>query len=89
MGLPQVTVQRSEVELPEGMVPVRGLNRAEVIEMAKLEGDIAAMEITLLKYGTESSQEEVEAWYHTAANDAVIKLVNEIGRLSGLDGMGK
>ncbi len=79
------------MELPGGgTLSIRGLSRAETIQVRTLSPDVAAIEKLSIRYATDSTESEIDAWYATARNDDVEMLVDAIATLSGLnDTVGK
>lgn len=69
----------------ETSMPIRGLSRAEALQLRALGDDVTAIEILCIKAATGANDEEAAAWHSATPNDEVERLVNEIARLSGLD----
>jgi hypothetical protein len=63
---------------------IRGLSRAEAIQVRLLINDPVALEIASIVFATGETKEAVTAWHGTARNDDVEFLVDSIARLSGL-----
>ena len=80
-------------QLPQGefrfdedtVISIRGLSRAEAIQIRGLEDDIIAIEVLCIKAATGVTEEEAKAWHSAAPNDEVERLVNAVAKLSGLD----
>lgn len=86
MTLPIRQLPRGEFMFKDGtLLPIRGLSRAEAIELRGLGDDITRLEILCIKAATGVSEEEAEAWHLATPNNEVEELVNEIAKLSGLD----
>lgn len=86
MTLPIRQLPRGEFMFKDGtLLPIRGLSRAEAIELRGLGDDITRLEILCIKAATNVTEEEAEAWHSATPNDEVEELVNEIAKLSGLD----
>lgn len=77
-----------EVELPGvGTVRVRGLTRAEALEVQKRQGDVAAMERLILSLGLVDpvlTEDEVGEWYAAAPAGELEPVSQAIVDLSGL-----
>ena len=87
MGLPVLQVPRDKFELPTGeFVEVRGLSRAEALQVRAVSPDVEAVEKLCLGFALDVSPEDVDEWYATAPSSVVEDLVNVVARLSGLDG---
>lgn len=85
--LPIVELPREKFELPGGeFVEVRGMSRAEALQVRAVSPDVAAVERLCLGFALDASPEEVEDWYATAPSNVVEEIVNLVARLSGLDG---
>jgi hypothetical protein len=82
----------ADVELPIGTVRVRGLSRAEAIEVGAIDG-IAAKERLMLALGMVEptlTEEEAGRWQAAAAFDEIDPVSNKIAELSGMTpGAGK
>ncbi|HEX7277780.1 MAG TPA: hypothetical protein VF244_10440 [Acidimicrobiales bacterium] len=86
MSLPIYACAHEDVTLPDGqVVPVRGLSRAEAIQVRAAAPDNAAMEKLTLSAGLDASADDIDAWYATTPTSVVEQLVDTIVRLSGLD----
>lgn len=86
MSLPIRTLPKGEFRFKDGTIlPIRGLSRAEAIQLRGLANDVVQLEILCIKAATGASEEEATAWHSATPNDEVEELVNEIARLSGLD----
>lgn len=86
MTLPIRQLPHGEFMFKDGtLLPIRGLSRAEAIELRGLSDDITRLEILCIKAATGVTEEEAEAWHSTTPNDEVEELVDEIAKLSGLD----
>lgn len=84
--LPIRQLPQGEFRFKDGTVlPIRGLSRAEAIQLRGLEDDVTRLEILCIKAATNVTEEEATAWHSATPNDEVESLVNEIARLSGLD----
>lgn len=85
MSLPISVCPHEKITLPGGgVVEIRGLSRAEAIQVRLLIKDPVALEITTISASTGEPMEAVTAWHATARNDDVEYLVDSIARLSGL-----
>ena len=85
MALPISICPRDTVQLPSGgTVEVRGLSRAEAVQIRSMSPDVEAMEIFSLEKGCEVSAEDARSWWTNGRNDDVEKTVDTIYRLSGL-----
>lgn len=67
------------------VIPIRGLSRAESIQLRELGEDVTAVEVHCIKAATGATEEEAKAWHASAPNDDIEQLINAIARLSGLD----
>lgn len=86
MTLPIRQLPRGEFTFRDGtLLPIRGLSRAEAIELRGLGDDIIRLEVLCIKAATNVTEEEAEAWHKATPNDEVEELVNAIAKLSGLD----
>lgn len=84
--LPIRQLPRGEFRFDEDtVIPIRGLTRAEAIQLRGLGDDVVAIEILCIKAATGVPEEEAKAWHSATPNDEVERLVNEVARLSGLD----
>ncbi len=87
MGLPVCVCPTGVETLPDGqVVTIRGLSRAEAIQVRGASPNVEAMEKLVLGAGLDVSPQEVDLWYVTAPANVAEQLVNGIARLSGLDG---
>lgn len=66
-------------------VDIRGLSRAEALQLRTLGEDVTAIEIHCLVAGTGCTKEEAEAWHAATSSAEVEALINAIARLSGFD----
>jgi hypothetical protein len=77
-----------EVDLPGvGTVRVRGLTRAEALEVQALQGDVAAMEQKVIHFGLVDpvlTNAEIACWYGAVTAGEIDLLVNPISEMSGL-----
>lgn len=72
--------------LPSGLtVSIRGLTRAEAVQLRTMRDDPSAIEIHCIRYACGLSEDEATEWWTESRQDDVEELVNEISRLSGLD----
>ena len=86
MGLPILSCPREKFELPTGEhVEIRGLSRAETLQIRALGTDVEAVEKACLRFALDATEADVGEWYATAPQAVVEDLVNAIARLSGLD----
>lgn len=84
--LPVRQLPQGEFRFDDGVVmPIRGLSRAEAIQIRELEDDAAAIEILCIKASTGATEEEAKAWHSVTPNSDIERLINEIAKLSGLD----
>jgi hypothetical protein len=84
--LPIRQLPQGEFTFDDGVkLSIRGLSRAEAIQLRGLGDDVTAIEILCIKAATNVTEEEATAWHSATPNDEVERLVNEIARLSGLD----
>jgi hypothetical protein len=76
-----------------GTVRIRGLSRAEVLEMRNLEGGAIATDrrmLSLAMLDPTLTEDEVAAWQRTSNPDEIEKLTLAIADLSGMgDGANK
>lgn len=84
MGLPKIALPKDEVDLDGTKVPVRGLSRAEVLEMGTYGEDISKAETIALMYGCGVTEEEAQQWREDTPADAVGLVLDRIVELSGL-----
>lgn len=91
MSLPIRTLPQGEFRFKDGTIlPIRGLSRAEALQLRGLGDDVARLEILCIKAATNVTEEEATAWHSSTPNDEIAELVDEIARLSGFDlGEGK
>lgn len=76
---------RDTVTLPGGGTQeIRGLSRAEAIQIRGLIEDVTTLEIRCIQYATGETEEVATAWHNSARNDDVEFLIDAIARLSGL-----
>ena len=66
-------------------IKIRGLSRAEAIQLRGLSTDVVRLEILAIKFSCGVTEEEAEAWHNVTPNDDVERLVNDVARLSGMD----
>lgn len=79
-------VPRGIHTFPDGTVQaIRGLTRAEAIQLREIQDDVRATEKLAIQLATDSTPEEVEAWYAKAPQQDAEKLVDTIAELSGLN----
>ncbi len=77
-----------DVEVAAGTVRVRGLSRAEVLDLQKHANDLGVLECHILALGLVDpplSFEEAEGYYAVAAAGDVDRIVEAISILSGLN----
>jgi hypothetical protein len=85
--LPIRQLPQGEFKFDDGTIlPIRGLSRAEALQLRGLGDDVAAIEILCIRAAANVTEEEATRWHQVAPNADVEALVNEIARLSGLDG---
>lgn len=86
MTLPVRQLPRDEFKFRDGTIlPIRGLSRAEALQLRTLDGDVAQIEIHTIKAATDTTEEEATAWHSTTPNDEIAELVDAIAKLSGFD----
>lgn len=84
--LPIRQLPKGEFRFDDGTVlPIRGLSRAEALQLRALGDDVTAVEILCIRAATGATEEEAMAWHSATPNDEVERLVNEIAGLSGLN----
>ena len=86
MGLPVVALPHATVEVGGQEVKVRGLARAEAMQLARYQGDPDAAEDYVLSCGVDVPVEEVHAWRLSTPSDVVDVLLDTVLELSGLTG---
>lgn len=64
---------------------IRGLSRAEALQLRAHGDDVTAIEIHCLMAGTGCTEEEAVAWHAATSSAEVEALINAIARLSGFD----
>lgn len=67
------------------VIPIRGLSRAEALQLRGLQDDIPRLEVLTISFATTSTVEESEAFHGATSNEEVGRLVDEIAKLSGFD----
>jgi hypothetical protein len=86
MGLPTVSLPRETVTFEDGStVEVRGLSRAEVLELATYENRQVEGEALALSWATGLSLDEVRKWHAATPFHVVQQLADVIERLSKTD----
>jgi len=86
MTLPVRTLPQGEYRFKDGTtLPIRGLSRAEALQLRGLQDDIVKLEILSIKAATNVTEEEATAWHSATPNDEVAGLIDEIAKLSGFD----
>lgn len=86
MGLPIIQLPSEDFVFSNGeTIRIRGLSRAEAIQVASLIGDIAELERKAISCATQVSEAEVTTWHSSTPQADVENLVNAISRISGLD----
>lgn len=87
MTLPIVRLAHGEYKLSDGQtMRIRGLSRAEALQLQGLGADVKAVETLCIQAVTGVTEEEAQAWIADTPNQDVEGLVNAIAQLSGLDG---
>lgn len=84
MALPKIEMPKDEVDVQGTKVPVRGLSRAEVLEMHGCDGDLNKAEVVALVHGAGVTQEEAQDWRENTPADLVGLVLDRIVELSGL-----
>lgn len=77
----------AEFVTPAGPIKVRGLSRAEVIELKKYTDDPEEVDARFLELGVvdpKLSREEIEQWRHAWPNEDIEKVTTKIAELSGM-----
>ncbi|HSH58628.1 MAG TPA: hypothetical protein VK988_03100 [Acidimicrobiales bacterium] len=75
------------VEVPEGTIDIRGLSRAEVVQMRKEGATVDDMEVATLVAGMVDpslTEEEVRQWRNTRTSDEIERVSDAILDLSGM-----
>lgn len=86
MSLPIRQLPSEEYTFPDGVkMTIRGLSRAESIQLRGLSDDVLRLEILCIKAATGVTEEEAEAWHKATPNDEVKGVINAIAELSGLN----
>lgn len=86
MALPIRQLPRGTYTFPDGVeLPIRGLSRAEAIQLRELGDDASAIEILCIAAATNATKEEATAWLQSTPQAEIEGLVNAIAKLSGLD----
>lgn len=86
MTLPIRQLPRDEFTFKDGTkLSIRGLSRAEALQLQGLGNDLPRLEILCIKAATDVSEEEATAWHKATPNDEIADLVDQIARLSGFD----
>jgi hypothetical protein len=86
MSLPIRQLPRGEYRFKDGTVlPIRGLSRAEALQLQGLGSNVTRLEILCIKAATDVTEEAAEEWHKTTPNEEVAELVDEIAKLSGFD----
>lgn len=70
-----------------GVFTVRGLTRAESLEVGKAEGDASATEAKMLRFGMVDpalTDAQIREWLSVAPNDHIDPITKAIARLSGM-----
>lgn len=85
--LPIVQLPREDFTFKDGTIlQIRGLSRAEALQLQGLTNDVLAVEILCIKAATGVNEDEAKAWHSATPNDEVERLINAVAKLSGLDG---
>lgn len=86
MTLPIRQLPRDEFTFKDGTIlPIRGLSRAEALQLRGLGDDVARLEILTIKASCDVTEEEAKAWHDTTPNDEIAELIDKIAVLSGFD----
>lgn len=84
--LPIRQLPRGEFHFKDGTVlPIRGLSRAEALQLRGLGDDLARLEVLSLVFATGATEEEALAWHSNTPNGEIAEIVDAIAKLSGFD----
>ncbi len=84
--LPVRTLPQGEFRFKDGTIlPIRGLSRAEALQLRGLGDDVIRLEILSIKAACNVTEDEARAWHSSTPNDEIADLIDEIARLSGFD----
>jgi hypothetical protein len=84
MALPVAPLPRDVVRVADEDVPVRGLSRAEAIEVMNRSGDLDKVENWLVACGCDVTEAEAHEWRNSVSADVAGPVVDRIVELSGL-----
>lgn len=84
MSLPPVDLPRDKISVAGHHIEVRGLTRHEASMVKEHDGDVDRMEILILAYGTDTTEDEAAEWWNHIPAGVVEPILDAILRLSGL-----